>query len=65
MNLLVLKIKRTVVLDLSEKTYGNAIGIELADIATKRLVKKINYQETMINALTAGCVERLKYQSSS
>ncbi|MCD6592572.1 hypothetical protein J7L00_00585 [Candidatus Bathyarchaeota archaeon] len=36
------------------------IGIGLADITTKRLVKKINYQETMINALTAGCVEEVK-----
>lgn len=36
-----LKIKWIVVLDLSEKTYGNAIGIGLADVTTKRLVKKI------------------------
>jgi len=54
----VLKIKRIVVLDLSEKTRGNAIGIRLADITTKRFVKKINDQETIINALTVGCVEK-------
>jgi len=56
----VLKIKRIVVLDLSEKTRGNAIGIRLADITTKRFVKKINDQETIINALTVGCVEEVK-----
>ena len=55
-----LKIKRIVVLDLSEKTRGNAIGIRLADITTKRFVKKINDQETIINALTVGCVEEVK-----
>jgi len=56
----VLKIKRIVVLDLSEKTRGNAIGIRLADITTKRFIKKINDQETIINALTVGCVEEVK-----
>ena len=54
------KIKRIVVLDLSEKTRGNAIGIGLADVTTERLVKKINYQETIVNALTAGHVEEVK-----
>ena len=55
-----LKIKRIVVLDLSEKTRGNVIGIRLADITTKRFVKKINDQETIINAPTVGCVEEVK-----
>ena len=54
------KIKRIVVLDLTEETQGNAIGIGLADITTKRLVDKIDYQATFVNALTAGHVEGSK-----
>jgi len=54
------KIKRIVVLDLTEETHGNAIGIGLADITTKRLVDKIDYQATFVNALTAGHVEGSK-----
>ena len=54
------KIKRIVVLDLTEGTHGNAIGIGLADITTKRLVEKIDYRVTFVNALTAGHVEGAK-----
>ena len=53
-------IKRIVVLDLTEETHGNAIGIGLADVTTKRLVDKIDYQATFVNALTAGHVEGSK-----
>ncbi len=48
------EIKRIVVLDLSEDTHGNAIGIGLADITTQRLVSKIDYPSTFVNALTGG-----------
>ena len=51
------KIKRIVVLDLSEETHGNAIGIGLADLTTKRAVSKINYDATFVNCLTAGSPE--------
>ncbi|MBC7114818.1 MAG: hypothetical protein PWR13_687 [Archaeoglobi archaeon] len=54
------KIKRIVVLDLTEETYGSAVGIGLADITTQRLVSKINYQATFLNALTAGWPETAK-----
>jgi hypothetical protein len=42
------------VLDLTEKTGGNAIGIGLADFTTKRLVEKINYATTYTNVLATG-----------
>jgi len=48
------EIKRIVVLDLSEETHGNAIGMGLADITTQRLVSKIDYPSTFVNALTGG-----------
>ena len=42
------------VLDLTEKTDGNAMGIGLADFTTKRLVEKINYATTYTNVLATG-----------
>jgi hypothetical protein len=51
------KIKRIVVLDLSEGTHGNAIGIGLADITTKRVMSKIDYDATFVNSLTEGSTE--------
>jgi len=47
-------IRRIVVLDLTEGTHGNAIGIGLADITTQKLVSKIDYPSTFVNALTGG-----------
>ena len=47
-------IMRIVVLDLSEDTHGNAIGMGLADITTQRLVSKIDYPSTFVNTLTGG-----------
>lgn len=51
------KIKKIVVLDLSEGTHGNAIGIGLADITTKRVMSKIDYDATFVNSLTEGSTE--------
>jgi hypothetical protein len=46
------KIRRIVVLDLSEESHGNAVGIGLADITTKKLVSKIDFEATFMNCLT-------------
>jgi hypothetical protein len=54
------KIKKIVVLDLSEATHGNAIGIGLADITTKKVVSKIDYDATYVNCLTQGSTETAK-----
>jgi hypothetical protein len=51
------KIKRIVVLDLTEETHGNAIGIGLADVITKRLSSKIDPDKTYVNCLTQASVE--------
>ena len=53
-------IKKIVVLDLSEETHGNAIGIGLADITTERAVSKIDYNSTYVNCLTQGSTETAK-----
>ena len=43
---------RILVRDLSEKTAGNAVGMGLADFATRRLANKVNFHYTYTNALT-------------
>jgi hypothetical protein len=48
------KIDKIVVLDLSEETHGNAIGIGLADLITRRVFEKIDYPSTYVNCLTQG-----------
>ena len=47
------KILWVVVLDLTENSYGNAVGIGNADFTTRRLVDKIDMKPTLINAITA------------
>jgi hypothetical protein len=47
------KILWIVVLDLTEKSYGNATGLGNADFTTRRLVEKIDMKATLINCLTA------------
>jgi Lactate racemase N-terminal domain len=52
------KILRIYVRDLSEKTYGNAIGIGLADFCSQRLVANIDPLPTQINCITAMTPEK-------
>lgn len=43
-----------IVLDLTDESRGNAIGIGMADLVTKRLVEKIDLKATHTNAATTG-----------
>ncbi len=52
------KITRVVVLDLTEASHGNAVGIGLADYATERLVSKVDHGVTAINCITAMSPEK-------
>ncbi|MDR7869085.1 MAG: lactate racemase domain-containing protein [Sporomusaceae bacterium] len=54
------RIKRVVVLDLSDKSYGNALGIGLADLTTRRLVDKIDHAAMYTNVLSTSYLERGK-----
>lgn len=54
------KFDKYVVLDLSEETHGNAIGIGLADISTKRLFDKIDFDASYPNALTSTVLSGVK-----
>lgn len=51
-------IARIVVLDLTGASHGNATGIGLADITTRRLADKIDYEATYLNCITSGNVQR-------
>jgi hypothetical protein len=52
------KITRIVVLDLTEESHGNAIGIGLADYTAQRLVAKIDLVATSTNAIAAVTPEK-------
>lgn len=51
------RVKRIIVLDLSPKTEGNAVGIGMADLTTRRVFEKIDFVKTFVNCLTAGWPE--------
>jgi hypothetical protein len=54
------RVQHVIVLDLTEASHGNAIGIGLADLTTERVVAKIDRQATYINGITSGFFERAK-----
>lgn len=47
-----IKAQKAVVLDLTEKTHGNATGIGVFDSTTRRLFEKISFEMTYPNAIT-------------
>jgi len=53
-------VSRIFVRDLTSQTYGNAIGIGMADVTTERLVRRIDWTPTRVNALSAGNPSRIR-----
>ncbi|HOW70696.1 MAG TPA: DUF362 domain-containing protein [Phycisphaerae bacterium] len=53
-------IRIIIVRDLAAASCGNAVGIGLADITTRRLFNKLDFRATYENALTSTCLERAK-----
>jgi hypothetical protein len=51
------KIKRIVVSDLTEGSEGNAVGVGIADIITRRLFDKIDMDALNMNTITGVCPE--------
>jgi hypothetical protein len=51
------RIKRIVVSDLTEGSEGNAVGIGIADIITRRLFDKIDMDALNMNTITGVCPE--------
>jgi hypothetical protein len=54
------RVKAIVVLDLTDASHGNALGIGLADFTTRRLLDKIDFKLTAKNVFTSGFLERGK-----
>lgn len=46
--------RTVVVLDLTPESHGNATGIGMADLTTRRMLEQIDQQATAMNALTSG-----------
>jgi hypothetical protein len=53
-------IRRIFVRDLDPHTYGNAVGIGMADVTTDRLVRQIDWESTRVNALSSGMPSRIR-----
>ena len=53
-------IRRIFVRELHPLSYGNAIGIGLADVTTDRLARQIDWEPTRINALSASVPSRIR-----
>jgi hypothetical protein len=53
-------VQRIFVRELHPQTYGNALGIGLADVTTDRLVRQIDWAPTRINALSSGTPSRIR-----
>jgi len=53
-------ITRLAVLDASAESHGNLVGIGFADLATERLVAKIDPEPFRVNVLTSCCLERAR-----
>jgi hypothetical protein len=51
------KTKVIVVTDITEASHGNACGIGLADVTTRRLLNKVDWDATYMNAVTSGFYE--------
>ncbi len=51
------RVTRLFVRELSNKSYGNAIGVGFADITTDRLVNAIDYNATWVNGLTSSTTQ--------
>jgi hypothetical protein len=54
------KITRIVVLDLTEASHGNAIGLGLADFTTQKVISKLDIQAMATNAITAMTPEKAR-----
>jgi hypothetical protein len=53
-----LNITRVAILRVSEGSDGNAIGLGNADIITEAVFEKMNYEKTLMNALTSSSLHK-------
>ena len=53
-------ISKIVVFDITEESHGNALGVGLSDVTTRKLVNKINFNITYANTITSTFLNRAK-----
>jgi len=53
-------IKKIIVLDLSDETQGNAMGVGMAHLITQRAYNKIDFKDTYENAITSTFLDRVR-----
>ncbi len=53
-------ITRLVVLDVSDESHGNIVGVGFADLTTDLLVSKLDPESFRINVITSCCLERAR-----
>lgn len=51
---------KLVVLDLTDETHGNGNGAGMADVSTRRLLEKFNFEKTYPNALTCTLTQAVR-----
>lgn len=54
------RITRIIVRDLTDVSEGNAAGLGMVDMTTRRLIEKVDYETTSVNALTSCMPESPK-----
>ena len=54
------RVKRVVVLDLTEESHGNAVGLGAADLIAQRLLDKMDRQATYMNCISGSALENAK-----
>ena len=48
------RIANIAVLDVTDASHGNAVGVGLADFISFRILEKINLRSVYVNAMTSG-----------
>lgn len=54
------KIQKMVLLDLTEESHGNGIGVGLFDVITGRVFKKLDLESMYANAVACKCIDDVK-----
>ena len=52
--------ERIVVLDLTEESDGNGLGVGIADFTTRRLYDKLDLEKMYLNGITSGALAAIK-----
>ncbi len=54
------KINRMILLDISEESHGNGIGLGIFDIITKKVFEQLDYESIYANAIAVKCIDDCK-----